>query len=265
MSPEDARASLDPRPFYDELADRYDLLYADWRASTARQDRALDALLTAGLGPGPHRVLDSACGIGTQALGLAALGHRVTGTDLSPGSVARAAREADARGLVLPVAAADMRALPFADGSFDTVVCAGNALPHLLTATEVRAALGDMLRVLRPGGLLLLSTRPYGQLCGSRPRSEAPHVHTGPDGRTITFQLWHWHPDGTRYDLEFFQLLPTGDTWTTRARRTTYWAVAEEETAAFAAAGGFTETARHTPADTGFHQPVLTARRRSTG
>lgn len=97
MSPEDARASLDPRAFYDELADRYDLLYADWRASTARQGRALDALLTAGLGPGPHRVLDSACGIGTQALGLAALGHRVTGTDLSPGSVARAARRGTGR------------------------------------------------------------------------------------------------------------------------------------------------------------------------
>lgn len=265
MSPQDARAARDPRAFYDELADRYDLLYADWQASTARQARALDALLTAALGPGPHRVLDSACGIGTQALGLAALGHRVTGTDLSPGSVTRAAREAAARGLALPVAAADMRALPFPDGSYDAVVCADNALPHLLTAAQVRAALAEMLRVLRPGGLLLLSTRPYGELREARPQSEAPHVRTGPEGRTITFQLWHWHPDGTRYDLEFFQLLPTGDTWTTRVARTTYWAVTEQETAASATAVGFTAAAWHAPADTGFHQPLLTARRRSTG
>lgn len=255
-----------PRDFYDELAHRYDLMYADWRASTTRQGRALDSLLASALGPGPHRILDTACGIGTQALGLAALGHRVTGTDLSPLSVARAAHEARARGLVLPVAAADMRALPFPDGSFDAVVCADNALPHLLTAPDVRAALAEMLRVLRPGGPLLLSTRPYGELRRTRPQSEAPHVRTGPGGqRTITFQLWHWHDDGARYDLEFFQLLPTGDTWTPRVSRTTYWALPEEETASFAAAAGFTDTVWHAPADTGFHQPVLAARRGWTG
>ncbi|MFJ3923592.1 hypothetical protein [Streptomyces sp. NPDC090022] len=66
---------MDPRGFYDRLSARYHLMYADWDASTARQSRALDALLTAALGPGPHTVLDNACGIGTQALGLAAHGH----------------------------------------------------------------------------------------------------------------------------------------------------------------------------------------------
>ncbi len=81
---------MDTRGFYDGPADRYDLIHADRDASTARQGRALDALLTTALGPGPHTVLDTACGIGTQSqsrsLGLAALGHRVTGTDLSPAS-----------------------------------------------------------------------------------------------------------------------------------------------------------------------------------
>lgn len=252
----------DLRGFYDELAERYDLMYADWQAGITRQGAALDALLTAALGPGPHRVLDSACGIGTQALGLAALGHRVTGTDLSPCAVARAAREAKARGLALPVAAADMRQLPFPEGSFDAVVCADNALPHLLTAHEVTAALAEMLRVLRPGGLLLLSTRPYGELRRARPLSDPPRVRTDPDGqRTITFQLWHWHADGARYDLEFFQLLPSGRTWTTRVSSATYWALPEEETAAFAVAAGFVDPVWHDPAAIGFHQPVLGARR----
>ncbi|MFJ6481190.1 MULTISPECIES: class I SAM-dependent methyltransferase [unclassified Streptomyces] len=252
---------MDTRAFYDELADRYDLIYADWEASTARQGRALDALLTAALGPGPHTVLDNACGIGTQSLGLAALGHRVTGTDLSPASVARAAREAAQRSLTLPAAVADMRALPFADASFDAVVCADNALPHLLTAEDVRAALAETRRVLRPGGLLLLSTRPYGELLRARPQSEAPRVRTGPDGRTITFQLWHWHADGERYDVELFQLLPTGDTWTARTSSATYWALPEEETTGYVRRSGFADPLWHAPADTGFHQPVLAARR----
>ncbi|MFD5883306.1 class I SAM-dependent methyltransferase [Streptomyces yangpuensis] len=78
----------------------------------------------------PHTVLDNACGIGTRALGLSAPGREVAGTDLSPRSAARAAREAAARGLAPPVAAADMRTRPFVDASFDAVVCADNALPH---------------------------------------------------------------------------------------------------------------------------------------
>ncbi|MEV0409353.1 class I SAM-dependent methyltransferase [Streptomyces sp. NPDC050448] len=259
MDPRDTRA------FYDELADRYDLLYVDWDAGIARQGRALNGLLTAFLGPGPHSVLDNACGIGTQALGLAAQGHRVTGTDLSPVAAARAAREAAARGLALSTAAADMRALPFRDGSFDAVVCADNALPHLLTAEDVCAALAETLRVLRPGGLLLLSTRPYGELRRTRPQSDAPHVRTGPDGRTISFQLWEWHEDGERYDLELFQLLPSGtpgrETWTTRTSRATYWALPEEETAGYARRAGFGETVWHPAQAIGFHQPVLSARR----
>ncbi|MFD9357426.1 class I SAM-dependent methyltransferase [Streptomyces sp. NPDC060031] len=236
-------------------------MYADRAASTTRQGGAPDALLTTALGPGPHRILDSACGIGTRALGLAALGHKATGTDLSPASTARAGREAAARGLVLPVAAADMRALPSGACSSDAVVCADNALPHLLTARDVRAALAETPRVPRPGGLLLLSTRPYGELRRARPRSGAPHGRTGPDGRTITFQLRHWHADGERYGLELFQLLPTGQTWTTRTSSATYWALPEEETAGFARQAGFGRTRRHAPADTGFHQPVLGARR----
>lgn len=71
--------------FYDELADDYHLIYADWDASIRRQGAALDALI----GQDRADVLDCACGIGTQAIGLALRGHRVTGTDLTPCGRAR--------------------------------------------------------------------------------------------------------------------------------------------------------------------------------
>lgn len=160
--------------FYDELADDYHLIYSDWDASIRRQGAALDALI----GRAGADVLDCACGIGTQAIGLALRGHRVTGTDISPRAAARAAREAARRSLRLRTAAADMRHLPFADGRFDAVVCADNSLPHLLTGQEVRAALAEMRRVLRPGGLLLVSTRPYDELVRERPAS-TPRRSTG--------------------------------------------------------------------------------------
>lgn len=99
-----------------------------------------------------------------------------------------------------------MRRLPFPDGRFDTVVCADNSLPHLLTGQDVHAALAEMRRVLRPGGLLLVSTRHYDDLLRDRPASTPPQVHGNVDcadgeERTVTFQLWHWHDDGEHYDL----------------------------------------------------------------
>lgn len=246
--------------FYDELADDYHLIYSDWDASIRRQGDALDALI----GQDRAAVLDCSCGIGTQAIGLALRGHRVTGTDISPRAAARAGREAARRGLSVRTAAADMRSLPFADGQFDTVVCADNSLPHLLTGQDVHAALAEMRRVLRPGGQLLISTRPYDDLLRDRPASTPPQVsrvaEADAEGRTVTFQLWHWHDDGEHYDLEHFQLLPADGEWRVQVRRTTYWALGRDRLAGLATEAGFVDPQWRMPQETGFFQPLLMAR-----
>lgn len=243
--------------FYDELADDYHLIYPDWDASVRRQGAALHALG----GRARAEVLDCSCGIGTQAIGLALCGHRVIGTDLSVRAAVRAAREADRRGVTVPTAAADMRRLPFPSARFDTVVCADNAVPHLLTERDVRAALAEMRRVLRPAGRLLLSTRPYDALLRDRPTATSPQVHRPADGgrRTITFQLWHWHDDGEHYDLEHFQLAPADGDWRVRVRTATYWALGRDRLAGFAADAGFVSLRWRMPDETGFFQPVLVA------
>jgi SAM-dependent methyltransferase len=151
----------EPRAFYDDLAEDYHLVYPDWNASVRRQGTALDGVVRGALGDREHSVLDCSCGIGTQALGLARHGHRVVGSDLSPRAVRRAALEAAQRGLALPAAAADMRSLPFIDECFDVVVSGDNSVAHLLTDQDLRAALAGMRRVLRPGGLLVLTLRDY--------------------------------------------------------------------------------------------------------
>ncbi|GAA0695486.1 hypothetical protein GCM10010193_57760 [Kitasatospora atroaurantiaca] len=81
-----------------------------------------------------------------------------------------------------------------------------------------------------------------------------------PNGRTVTFQLWDWHDDGERYDLEHFQLIPDGEEWRVRVRRTTCWALARQQLTGLATEAGFIEPAWESPETSGFFQPVLTAR-----
>src|SRR6266542_201436 len=83
--------------FYDQLAPFYHLIFPDWEASIQRQAAAVDAIVRQRWGEARLDILDVACGIGTQALGLAALGHRVTGSDLSAAAIERARREAKGR------------------------------------------------------------------------------------------------------------------------------------------------------------------------
>jgi len=249
------------RTFYDQFADTYHLIFLDWQASIARQAEVLDRLIHDALGPGPHTVLDCACGIGTQAIGLARLGHRVHGTDLSPVAVARAEQEATAAGASLTFGVADMRDL--ADqvpGIVEVVIACDNALPHLPTADDLRLATANMARKLRPGGLLLASIRDYDQLVQLRPTSEMPRVLDGPGGRRVTFQVWDWAPDGQRYRLHQFLLRPKEQGWQTDHFETEYRALLRGDLTAALQTAGLEQVRWFDPEESGYYQPVVTAR-----
>src|SRR6266700_8049565 len=95
--------------FYDQLAPLYHLIYPDWEASIRRQAAALNSVIREFWGKDHRTILDAACGIGTQSLGLAQLGYDVTASDLSPAEIERAKHEAAQRGLPIAFSVADMR------------------------------------------------------------------------------------------------------------------------------------------------------------
>jgi ubiquinone/menaquinone biosynthesis C-methylase UbiE len=118
------------------------------------------AFLLPRLRPG-MRLLDVGCGPGSITRGLAerlAPGE-VIGLDLSRETLAAARADAAARGLAnLRYEEGSVYALPFPDGAFD-VAYAHQVLQHL---REPAAALGEMLRVVRPGGLVAVRDVDWG-------------------------------------------------------------------------------------------------------
>jgi SAM-dependent methyltransferase len=256
---------MDTTGFYDALAEDYHLIFLDWAASRARQGVLFDGLIRDALGAGPRDVLDASCGIGTQALGVAARGHRVFASDISPASVARVEREAAALGLKLAgFAVADMRTLSDQlSERFDVVLSCDNAIPHLLEDAELAAAAHQLHAVLRPGGLLIATIRDY-DAAQPAPGAAVPtelRILGEGDSRRIVFQLWTWAADGNSYEVEQFILRPQGEGWHTTSARTRYRALKREELSRALTAAGFRDVVWHMPEESGFYQPLVTARR----
>ncbi|HEY3353613.1 MAG TPA: class I SAM-dependent methyltransferase [Polyangia bacterium] len=249
------------REFYEGLADEYRLLFADWNASVKRQGGVLEGLLTElGVPPG-GAVLDCAAGVGTQSIGLTERGYRVTATDLSPASLEKLREEAARRGLTIPTRPADVRALDAAvPDTFDAVIAMDNALPHL-SAEDLPSAVAQMRARLRPGGAFLISVRDYDALRAQRPRFDRQQVTDGPGGRRITFQIWDWAEDGSRYALELFVVRETAPgKYEALGHRAEYRAVGREELVGALRAAGLTDVRWRAPEESGFFQPVLSAR-----
>lgn len=143
--------------------EQYDLMFAQeerhwWyigmrRISTALLERypplvrGLPALSSSGSGR-PLDILDAGCGSGGMTRYLGTFGN-ITGIDFAPEALTLAQQ----RGLP-HLARASVGAIPFLDGSFD-VVTSFDVLYHL-NVNDDRAAITEIHRVLRPGGIALI-------------------------------------------------------------------------------------------------------------
>ncbi len=126
------------------------------------QAATLEALLHCDTAyPAGSTVLEAGCGVGAQTVPLVrnSYGAQMTCLDLSAKSLAGAEASVRAAGLRLPTfQQGDMRALPFADASFDhAFVCF--VLEHL---ADPAMALQELRRVLRPGGSLTVIEGDHG-------------------------------------------------------------------------------------------------------
>lgn len=214
--------------FYDKLASDYHLLFHNWQRSMEWQGEVLDDLIRAEL----HsidctiRLLDCAAGIGTQAIPLAKRGYLVHATDLSPTAIQRAREEAHKAGVTITTGVADMRTLSEQVGeTFDAVIALDNALPHLLTDSDLEKALLSIKSLLSPGGLFLASIRDYDALRKEQPRFTSQRVIGDADNQRITFQVWNWHETGEIYTVSQFILTQMKGEWSTKHYTSDYRAL----------------------------------------
>jgi hypothetical protein len=166
---------------------------------------------------------------------------------------------------------------------FDVVICLDNALSHLLDDEDLFQAARQMRARLRPNGLLLASIRDYdalvkgkpmgeapaaqglpgveGQAGSGRPRATLPRVFDDVSGRRIAFQVWDWASDGRSYRVNQFFVREIEGGWRASHYASHFRALLRNELSAILQSAGFSDILWHLPAESGFYQPLVTARR----
>lgn len=210
---------------YSVLAPVYDWLVPDGLLEPAGAAAAFAGVADA-LKPGA-RVLDCAAGTGQLAVGLALRGFEVVASDASSAMIERARELADRHGVSLPTVTCAWQELPRTGlGQFDAVFCAGNSLTHAVGRAGRRGALRAMGDVLRPGGLLAVTSRNWEFLRAAGSRLEMRDRLVVRAGRAgVVVQAWHiaerWE-DRHHVDVAV-GLLDDGGRLAVHAERLEFW------------------------------------------
>jgi SAM-dependent methyltransferase len=240
--------------FYNQLTPFYHLIYSDWEASIRQQAADLDSIIQEFWGGGVKTILDVACGIGTQALGLAGLDYRLIGSDFSENAIERAKKEAAARLLNIDFLVVDMRqAYAHHQKQFDLVIACDNAIPHLLTDEEILEAFQQFYQCARPGGGCLISVRDYDKEDRSGVQVKPYGIRVEGETRYLVFQVWGFHD--SIYDLAIYFVEDQGGAnCVTHVMRSKYYAVGTDKLISLMQAAGFKQVQRLTAR---FYQPVI--------
>lgn len=151
------------------------------RAAWAAADPWVAATLPLLRERGAKRVLDLGCGPGRHAVYFARAGLESFGLDTRASGIEHAARSAQDAAVTLQLKQGSLRDLPYPDASFDYVL-AFNVIYHGTEADVVRT-LGEIRRVLRPGGLYQATMLSKRSVDYGRGEQVAPNTFVQPHGR----------------------------------------------------------------------------------
>ena len=245
--------------FYDSMATQYEKLFQDWQATTKEQSVILDRIFSEYGFDRTAQILDCACGIGTQAIGLAAIGYSVTASDISEGELAEATVRAKKNDVKIRFKHADFCALSntFSE-KFDIVIAMDNALPHMLTSEALEKAVRSITGQIKPDGIFVASIRDYDSILFEKPPYSPPYIHQTDRGQRISFQTWVWN--GDNYHLTQYIIDDERDLEISKFE-CEYRATRREELTNLLIFSGCSEVVWKFPEETGFYQPIVVARK----
>ena len=245
--------------FYDSLASQYDKLFLDWQSTTKEQAVMLDRIFTDhGFDKTAH-ILDCACGIGTQSIGLAGMGYHVIGSDISDVELVEAKERAKKNQVNDRFKYADFRALSYTFAQrFDIVIAMDNALPHMLTGQDLATAIRSIVNQLKAGGMFVASIRDYDALLKDKPPYAPPYIHKTEKGQRVSFQTWKW--EGDNYRLIQY-IVEDEETLQVSKFECEYRATRREELTSLLTENGCSEVMWMFPEETGFYQPIVVAKK----
>ncbi len=147
----------------------------DWDARLKRELPVIRAVLGP---PGELGILDAGCGTGHQAAGMAALGYRVTGADISEEMLAVARDTVRHGNREVELVCTPYQSMPAALGErkFDGVYCLANSLAAAGARDAVREALAAFAACLRPGGKLFVQVLNFLPMRLEEPCLRGPRV-----------------------------------------------------------------------------------------
>lgn len=241
--------------YYDQLAPYYRYLFPDWEKSMFKQAQVLDSLIQECFAAGAKHILDAACGIGTQCLGLAGMGYQVAASDISTAALELARQEAARRSLSITFRQADMRTLgQNHQDKYDIVLAVDNAIPHLLSEADILLAFQQFYTCTTPAGGCLISVRDYADMEIGGKRMYPRTVHQIPEGKVILFDLWEF--DGPYYDFTTYVVEDQGEagTRTQAIRGGRYYCVTIPVLERLLVQAGFSQVVIESEK---FYQPVL--------
>ena len=97
-------------------------------------------------------------------------------------------------------------------------------------------------------------------MVAERPRFNNEHVQDLPDGRRVVFQLWDWADDGRQYRNTQFLIRQTDGGCDVKPFETELRALQRAEMMSAVQSAGYSDASWHTPEESGYYQPVVTAR-----
>ena len=242
------------------MATQYDKLFQDWQSTTREQAVILDKMFSECGFDRDAQILDCACGIGTQAIGLASLGYQVTASDISDGELAEAKERAEKNAVQIRFEHAEFCALSDTfQVQFDIVIAMDNALPHMLSSDALEKAISSIAAQTRPGGIIVASIRDYDSILAEKPSYSPPYIHKTEKGQRVSFQTWGWKDENYRLTQ---YIIDDEESLRISKFECEYRATRREEFTRLFLANGCYDVVWKFPEETGFYQPIVVAKKR---